>query len=111
IYLSPIKEQIPELIPVSRNLVIKTDRCHSQGREAMQFIWLRYAVMVLINPQQQTEEYRIPLVNDSITIAAILRFVEFRQRQEAIGGIRCCLCSVVAKQLCAVVNHTVAVAV
>jgi len=58
----------------------------------MQFVGLRDAVVVFVDPKQKVREYRVTRVDDPVAVAAVLRPVKFRQRQITVGVIGRRLC-------------------
>jgi hypothetical protein len=64
---------------------VKTERENVQLRKSVQFIGLGNAVVVLVDPQDQVLKHRVPLVDDSVTVAAVFRLIKLRQCQESVG--------------------------
>src|SRR5579863_2846837 len=65
----------------------------------VKFVGLSYAIVILVDPQQEFRIHRIPRIDHAISIAAILRQIEYGQRQMAIGVIGFWLRSVITKQI------------
>jgi hypothetical protein len=65
--------------------------------------------VIHILPEEELREDRVISVNDPVSIAAVFRFVELSQGQEAIGRGGGRLRSKITKQLAPVVNGSISI--
>ncbi len=109
-----VSETIAELIRSFRFLIPKLDLCQAQLVKSLQFTRFGDAVMIDVLPQSQAAKNTILCGYLAIAVAAILRFIIFRQCNETVTlipwyGIR--LRREVAEHFRAIVNQSIIVPV
>ena len=72
--VEPIAVLIEEVLVVAK---AQAYGVNAQFRQRVKLFGLGDAIVVLIDPQQQVREHAIPVVDDAVAVAAVLRFIEF----------------------------------
>src|SRR5271154_4049078 len=91
-----VTKVIAVLIDQGLVAILQANGKYTQFRKSMQFVGLGNAVVVLVDPEQQFRVHRITPVDNSVSVAAVFRLVEFRQRQVSVRIGRRRLLGVVA---------------
>jgi hypothetical protein len=106
--MKPVAIVIEEVSIVS---MVQADGVNSQLGKRVQFIRLRDAVVVFVNPQEKVWKYVIPLIDDSISVAAVLWLIELGQSEKAVPVIRFRLRSKVAEEFLTTIDLSVVVSI
>ena len=77
----------------------------------MQLSRLRDTVVIGVLPQKQRGENCVAPIYSAVTIAAVPRFVEFSQREKAIGTVGRSLRRKITEEFPAIVNYAIAIAI
>ena len=80
----PVPEEIPELVLLSRFLVAEFNRGDTEIMKVLEFAALADALMIQILPEQELVIYSIFVVNQSVSVAAILRLVKYSEGEESV---------------------------
>src|SRR5579863_3996181 len=106
-----VAKPIAELIGAPGLLITQGEGVHAQFWKTVQLVWLRYAIVIFINPQNQMREDLIPTVDDTVAVAAALRLVELGQRQETVRIAGLGLLGHIAEEFSAAVDLSIVVPV
>src|SRR5579864_2658951 len=92
-------------------MIIQRNRVNTKFRKRVKLVRFGDAVVVSIDPQTKLGVDRVAAVDDAVSVPTIFRLIEDRQRQEPIRVVRRGLGSEVSKQLRAIVDFAIAVAI
>jgi hypothetical protein len=109
--LCPVTKLVAVWISPGFLVVLQADRRNTEIGQAMQFPGLRDAIVVSVLPKEQFGKYRVPIIDDSVTVASILRFVILGKRDKAVRVLGGRLRSEVSKQLRAIVYRAISVTI
>jgi hypothetical protein len=111
IHYCSITELIPELISSPGLLVSQCEREDAQFSKSVQFIGLRNAVMVFVNPQQKMGEYGIAAVYNPISVSPVFGFIKFGQGRKTIRVLGLRLLSEITEEFLPAVDLAIVTAV
>src|SRR6516165_10702280 len=109
--LCSVTEAVAVLVHSIRQFIVQRDPINTEFRKPVKLVRFRDAVVVGVDPQTKLGVDRVAAVDDAVSVTAIFRLVEYRQRQKAIGFVGRGLGSDVSKQLGAIVDPAVAIPV
>jgi len=61
------------------DLVVQVNPLHAHFGQSMQFLWLRNSIVITVNLDQQVFVDRIPVVNDAVAVATMVRTIKDSQ--------------------------------
>jgi|SRR6516162_8903214 len=84
--LCSVTEAVAVLVHSIRQFIVQRDPINTEFRKPVKLVRFRDAVVVGVDPQTKLGVDRVAAVDDAVSVTAIFRLVEYRQRQKAMGS-------------------------